>query len=128
MRREFWLMIIIFAGFLLKEAWTLNDWQPGYIYPFPFSDQKIKRPTYFWMACCDIAAVGVAFVMWKYSKYASLFFKWVMWIQVMEIVEFMLNYNEPWMKIGVVPINVTIFRFFALFFVGLYCCLKCRMQ
>lgn len=117
---ERYLICFIVAAFVIRELWTIRDWQPGLISPFPFSNQEISRASYIWIACVNIFLLLIFFVLQQYSDKAHLFFTLLFWLQVAEFIEYFLNYNEPWVKFNNIPINVTTFRYLVLLISGLY--------
>jgi len=121
------LIGIVFIAFVVKELWTLKEWPSGLGRPFPFSDQEITKPTYIWMICGNIFLIMLFFAMQHSTDKAYVFFTVVFWLQVAELIEFLLNYNEPWFRVHAIPVNVTTLRYVILFFTGLYTLIKWKI-
>jgi hypothetical protein len=123
MKKEFYIMAAVILAFVIREVWTLKDFPSGEISPFPFSKQGIYRSTYVWMVCLNLMVIVFLLCLHQYSDKAKLFFQVAIWLQLAEIVEFILNYNQPWIRLSLgvhhVPINVTTLRYVVLFIVSL---------
>lgn len=117
---ERYLIGIVAAAFLVREVWTLIEWQQGIFYPFPFSDQGISRASYVWIACTNIFLMCLLFALSAYSNKAHTFFVVLFWVQVAEFAEYFLNYNEPWFKLNQIPVNVTTLRYVIMLITGIW--------
>lgn len=117
---EKYLVGLIVAAFVVKEIWTIRDWQPGTISPFLFSDQEISRASFIWIASVNVFLILIFFVLQEYSDNAKLFFTLLFWVQVAEFIEYFLNYNQPWFKFNSIPVNVTTLRYVVLLISGIY--------
>lgn len=115
MKDERILMVIIFASFFLRELWTIFPANDRVINPFPFAKQEINYQTYIWMMCGYVIPCLVSIVLMQYaSQQAYIFFHAFFILAVLELAEYLLNYNRYWFTIGGVGVNITMIRYAVL--------------
>lgn len=119
MKDERILMCVVFGAFFLRELWTLFPDRQD-LRPFPFSEQEINLRTYIWMLSGYFIQIVLAYALFAYSDHAKLFFNAMFILAVLETLEFCLNYNEYWIKIAGIGLNVTMVRYPVLFITGLW--------
>jgi hypothetical protein len=108
-------VVIVFLASSVLLLWTVLP-EGGLIKPFPLSEQEIHFQTYIWIATVYAAFLMMTWVMYRLSDKAKDFFNAVFILQALQFVEFFLNYNETWVKIGWYPVTIATLRFPLLFF------------
>ena len=111
--RERYLIIMAIAAYSILEVWTIVP-SGRLIKPFPFSGQEIYFQTYVWFACLKVALMVFCYILTQYagSEYFKLFVV-LFWSAVAEFIEYFLNYNEPWFRVMMIPVDVTTIRYTA---------------
>lgn len=115
--KERGLILLVIAAYAILEIWTLIP-DGKYISPFPFSDVTLNVQTYVWMACVKISFMLFAYVLYQYSHFYEQFFTVLFYFALFELMEFFLNYNEPWFRFYGVPVDVTSIRYTVLLFMA----------
>lgn len=113
------LMCLMFTGYVVRELWTLVHNDP-LVSPFPFSEQQIYFKSYLYIGSVYCMWCITTYILYAMSTEFKTFWHWVFIIQVLEFAEFFLNYNEAWSTYRDVNINVTNFRYIALFLIIIY--------
>lgn len=115
--KERGLILLVIAAYAILEIWTLIP-DGKYISPFPFSDVELNVQTYVWMACIKISFMLFAYVLFQYSHLYEQFFTVLFYFALFELIEYFLNYNEPWFRVYRVPVDVTSIRYTVLLFMA----------
>lgn len=116
--KEKYLILFIILAYASLEMWTLLP-SAVYVEPFPFSDVKLNFQTYIWMATIKVVFMIFCYVILQYSTWQfNSFFNIVFWFALAEVVEYFLNYNEPWFKILSIPVDVTSIRYTVLIYMA----------
>lgn len=95
---------------IVRYLWTLHP--DNYIYEdpnlipeyklFPFSDQKISWPGYFYFPCLNaVMLIYISVWMNVFNRYKNIFHVWFA-IRAIQFFEYFLNYNEAqmWVYLG----------------------------
>lgn len=109
------LMLLIFSTFLLRELWTLFPKSDALIKPFLFSEQQIGYQTYVWMMCGYAIQIIIYWALIQIvTDKTHIFFNVVFALAVLEIFEFIFNYNQYWFNISGIGVNITTLRYVIL--------------
>lgn len=104
-----WLLVILFATYLIHEAWTLFPDSSAVFKMFPFSDQVISKQYYVFLVSqyvIWIIVFGVIYVLIEEGLRDVV--KWFLVFQCLELIEFFLTYNEPLLRVKIINIPVGI--------------------
>lgn len=108
--KDSWLVALILSTLFIKELWTMFPADSVEHSLFPFSDITITKQTYIWFLCFYAIQLIIIHTWYvKFPEYRLIFAVWF-WFQVMEFVEYLLNYNESkyWFLIGNHQINLNV--------------------
>lgn len=121
MKDERILVIVLFASYMVRDAWQLYPIDPDTlclgspcaydIHPFPFSSQGIAKSTYCWLIGLYTAQFLWCFIPRALVKRTKPVFTCALVLAACELAECLINYNEPWSYIIGVPLNITSLRY-----------------
>lgn len=120
---ERFVIVLVYSTFLIRELWTLPIFpecdpvtgEPK-ITPFPFREMAICFQTYVWMLSGYVVQFAVAIALYMLSKQGKFFFACLASLALLEIVEYLLTYNDYWLYVGKQGINITKLRYAILLF------------
>ena len=113
MVKDNYLLVLILSTLFIKELWTMFPADSTERSLFPFSDTKITPQTYIWFLCFYAIQLIIIHTWYvKFPEYRLLFAVWFVF-QVLEFIEYMLNYNEAkmWFYVGRHQINLNVINF-----------------
>lgn len=122
MRQAVIIISVIIGAYIIRDLWTISP-DSRIITPFPLNRaQQISTSTYRWIGEMYVMMCLLTFCLWYLSSgKLSLWIKWAMIMQVLELIEYLAIYNAPWGHIQIlntqVPVNISTLRFLVLSFV-----------
>lgn len=72
---------------------------------FPASDQLLTTQTYVWFLCQRLVMIVLAFIIYNESDLYRLALLTYLLIQVLKFLDYLICYNEVWVRIWNVPFS-----------------------
>lgn len=73
--------------------------------PFLLSDRVIHVEDWFYYLWEHIIKIVLFYIVWKESTEYLKFFQFMYWFQWVDLIDYVLLYNEVWFYVGIVPIS-----------------------
>lgn len=74
---------------------------------FVLSDQRLTLQTHVWFVCNKLVFIIFAYIIANESTEYRLALKVFFWIQVLKFVDYLICYNEVWLRIWGMPFSST---------------------
>lgn len=104
-----WLLVVLFATYLLHELWTLWPKSETEYAAFPLKpDILITRQTYIHMLCkYAIWVIMMAIIYAMYPEARDVMI-WFVAFQFLELIEYILTYNKAIYRLSILGLNIGI--------------------
>ena len=73
---------------------------------FPFSPMKLTFQTWVYFISEGLIKIILAYLLWAEAKKYKFVFFVFLWIQVFDLVDYLLSYNSIWFEVGQGPVSM----------------------
>jgi hypothetical protein len=111
-------IITLFISYWATRIYHFGEVDGEWLDFFPYSDELLTLRTWLWFAGTRLSKVIFLHGLYLMATGHFWFFNLIFWLEAIELVDFLLNYNEQLIEIGTFKPEFEDFKLLVITFAG----------